>query len=85
MMSLDDLFREAFQPIAEATPPEDSWRRIVRSLDHEVGAPLFGRANKVLDWIQGFQNAYRGTSDVFVCAQPYRCCSPYTWGLAIAQ
>lgn len=83
-MSLDDLFREAFQPIAESTPPQDTWRRIVRSLERETGASLSVHVNKVLDWIQGFQNAYRFATDGFVCAQLYAPYAPSLWRSALA-
>jgi hypothetical protein len=29
---LDDLFRDALQPAAQATPPEDAWPRVTRAL-----------------------------------------------------
>ncbi|MGC9469885.1 MAG: hypothetical protein ACP5HS_14915 [Anaerolineae bacterium] len=85
VMSLDDLFREAFQPIVEATPPEDAWRRIVRSLEREVGSSFFVYVNKVLDWIQGLQTAYRYASDGFVYAQIYGLYGPPLWRGALAQ
>lgn len=29
---LDDLFSDALQPVAQATPPEDAWPRVTRAL-----------------------------------------------------
>ncbi|MGC9520425.1 MAG: hypothetical protein ACP5HG_00915 [Anaerolineae bacterium] len=83
-MSPDDLFREIFRSMAEATPPDDAWQGVVRSLAREAASPL-PPVSKVLSWVQGFQSAYRHTSDAFVCAQPYGRYGLSPWGIVIAQ
>jgi len=85
-MALDDLFREALRPMANATPPKASWQRVVHAVARSAGeAGTPARLEKVWAWIRSFQVAARYPSDGLVCLQPYGLAGLSPWAMMLAR
>ena len=92
---VDELFRQAFKPFNEMTPPHNSWDRIVvrlRANPHRhVGGWLKGLTctlslRRLISWGQGVNTYYAISSSRPFCSGPEGRCYPSPFlGMMVKQ
>ena len=81
--ALDDLIRQALQPVAEAEPPESVWRGIAARVRGARGAGH--RRWTMFSWFRGAELLYTPRLTRPYCVGSYERClvSPLTSGILI--